>query len=302
VAPHPLGLLESPIDQKEEAKMKTSLSIWSVHKYVYNKTIDNSSFIDFVATTGAKGVELLSVFWEEGDAERVKEALERNNLKLACFGACNNLAVSDPVKRREQVRDITESVDRAALFGAKVVRVFSGDKEADITYDQAKAWIIEGLREAAKYAESKGIVLCLENHGHFAGKAEQVTEVIGEVGSFALRSTFDTGNFLLVDENPNDAIVKLMPYISHVHFKDFSIADESFEGKTYTSNAGVHYTGEVPGEGIVDLPRLLGELSISGYDGWLTVEYEGNEEQKEGSIRSIRNLEHILNGLRERHA
>lgn len=270
-----------------------------MHKYVRGKTMDNVDFIDFVATTKAQGVELLSVFWEDPDKEipRVRDALRRNNLELACFGASNNLAVSDPDKRKTQLKDITDSVDMAAELGAKVVRVFSGNKEEGVRFEQAKSWIVEGLREAAAHASGKGIVLCLENHGLFAGKADQVLEIIREVGSPALASTFDTGNFLLVDDDPNEAIDKLKDHVSHVHFKDFMKADDSVEGHVYTSLSGQRYVGKVPGEGSVDLKYILTALKRNGYDGWLTVEYEGNEEQKEGSIRSINNLAEILKHL-----
>ncbi|MDO3679487.1 sugar phosphate isomerase/epimerase family protein [Paenibacillus ehimensis] len=276
--------------------MKTSLSIWSVHRYVQNGSMDNIGFIDFVGKTGAQGVELLSVFWndQKDDAQQVREALARNGLELACFGACNNLAVTDPAERREQIADVTGSVDKAAQLGAKVVRVFSGDKAADVTYEQAKAWIIEGLKEGAAYAQQRGITLCLENHGYFAGKADQVLEVIDEVNSPALRSTFDTGNFLLVDDQPNEAMDKLLGVVSHVHFKDFLPVGEDYAGRKYKSLGGVLYAGKVPGEGIVDLKHLLGKLKRSGYQGWLTVEYEGDDEQKEGSVRSIDNLKAIL--------
>jgi sugar phosphate isomerase/epimerase len=279
--------------------MKTSLSIWSVHKYVYAKSMDNEAFIDFVGTTGAEGVELLSVFWNKDghEVKRLQQALIRNKLKLACFGACNNLAVSDPEARLGQLKDITDSVDKAVELGASIVRVFSGDKDPEVTYDQAKSWIINGLKEAAQYAENKGITLCLENHGYFAGKAEQVLEVIQEVGSPFLKSTFDTGNFLLVDDNPNEAIIKLKDQIAHVHFKDYSIVEENYQGNIDHSINGIRYAGKVPGEGIVDLRNILAQLKQNSYYGWLTVEYEGDEEQKEGSIRSINNLQQILSTL-----
>ncbi|WP_058300884.1 sugar phosphate isomerase/epimerase family protein [Gorillibacterium timonense] len=279
--------------------MKTSLSIWSVHKSVYAEEMDNAAFIEFAAEAGAQGVELLSIFWKEDgqEAERIAAALERTGLALACFSACNNLAVTGEERRRAEVSDIIASVDRAALFGAKVVRVFSGDKEESVTYEAAKGWIVEGLIVAAAYAESKGITLCLENHGLFAGKAEQVLEVIREVGSASLKSTFDTGNFLLVDENPSEAVVKLKDRIAHVHLKDFAPVEEGQVGTFYTSLGGKRFSGQVPGEGVVDLPFILGELRDHGYAGWLSVEYEGDEEQKEGSKRSIEHLSAILQHL-----
>jgi len=279
--------------------MKISLSIWSCHAYLYDKTMTNAQFIDFVgASTLAEGVELLSIFWEPGkDVPEVKEALARNGLKLACFGACNNLAVPEPEGRRKQLEDITHSVDMAVLLGARIVRVFSGDKPEGVSFEEAKGWILEGLAEAARYAEDKGVTLCLENHGYFAGKAEQVEEVIRTVGSPALQSTFDTGNFLLVDQEPESALQKLLPLVRHVHIKDFEEVGPDATGSVLRSLAGKAYVGKAAGEGEVPLPRMLEGLEASGYKGWLTVEFEGAGDQKEGSVRSVRNLWSMLQAL-----
>ncbi|MCL6444156.1 MAG: sugar phosphate isomerase/epimerase, partial [Alicyclobacillus sp.] len=269
--------------------MKIALSMWSTHKHWYRGEWGTVDFLRFAATTGAEGVELLSVFWRDRDREipQIQAALSETGLKVACFSACNNVALTDEAKWREQVKDITDSVDAAVTFGAKVVRVFSGDKEGDATFEAARANIIAGLKEGAAYAASKGVTLCLENHGLFAGKADQVLDIIHAVGSDALRSTFDTGNFLLVDESPMDAIGKLKPFVGHVHFKDFLKVPDDYPGETYRALSGQKYVGKIAGEGEVDLRAILSELKGVGYDGWLTVEFEGQEEEKAGSLASI---------------
>ncbi|WP_274654764.1 sugar phosphate isomerase/epimerase family protein [Paenibacillus humicola] len=265
--------------------MKTALSIWSCHKYIQNGTWTNADFIDFAKSIGAEGVELLSMFWKpDADIPAVEAALERTGLALACFGACNNLAVSDAAKREEQVQDIVRSTDMAVRFGAPVVRVFAGDLHAGVDYEQAKAWIIEGLSRGAAYAEERGVTLCLENHGLLAGKIGQVRDIIDSVGSPALRSTFDMGNFLLVGEQPADAAEQLAPLIGHVHVKDFKQTDEG----GYKSLSGDRYIGTVPGEGDVGAAALLARFKASGYEGWLSVEYEGSDEQRDGSARAVR--------------
>src|ERR1700737_1716574 len=102
--------------------MKTAISIWSCHKNMYDKTWTNADFIDYVGTTKAEGVELLSIFWEpERDLVPVPEALERNRLQLASFGACNDLAEPDEDKRKQQLQDILSSIDAASQLGAKAV-------------------------------------------------------------------------------------------------------------------------------------------------------------------------------------
>lgn len=277
--------------------MKPALSIWSCHKYLYDGTWTNADFIAFAADAGAEGVELLNMFWQDGDElGLVREALDRSGLKLACFGAGNNFADPDEARRRQQVGDIRTAVDRAEALGAGVVRVFAGDRREDVSYENAKLWIVEGLKEAAGYAEGKGITLCLENHGVFAGKADQVLDIIRQVDSPALRSTFDMGNFLLVGDNPSEAIGKLLPYLSHVHVKDFVKVPEDYEGMAFKALSGERFAGKVPGEGSVDLGYLFQQLHQSGYDGWLTVEYEGDEDQQLGSRRALQTVLELAAG------
>lgn len=276
--------------------MKIALSSWSCHSY-YNQGWTNVDFIDFAATTAAQGVELISIYLKyDRELDEVDAALARTGLKLACFGACNNLAEPDEEKRKIQVADITRSVDIAARFGAGVVRVFAGDLREGLVFDEAKQWIIEGLKEAASYAEQKNVMLCLENHGLFVGRADQVAAVIRDVDSPYLRSTFDAGNFVLVDENPNEAIDKLKRLVRHVHVKDFIQVPADYDGPFYRSLSGQPFTGRVAGEGIVDLPFILAKLQEVDYDGWYTVEYEGNEEQQSASTRALAKVKELLQG------
>lgn len=276
--------------------MKIALSSWSCHSY-YNQGWTNVDFIDFAATTAAQGVELISIYLKDDrELDEVDAALARTGLKLACFGACNNLAEPDEEKRKIQVADITRSVDIAARFGAGVVRVFAGDLREGLVFDEAKQWIIEGLKEAASYAEQKNVMLCLENHGLFVGRADQVAAVIRDVDSPYLRSTFDAGNFVLVDENPNEAIDKLKRLVRHVHVKDFIQVPADYDGPFYRSLSGQPFTGRVPGEGIVDLPYIFARIKEVDYDGWYTVEYEGNEEQQSASTRALAKVKELLQG------
>lgn len=268
--------------------MKVSVSVWSVHHYLYDGSWTNADFIDYAASIGAEGAELLSVFWNaETDVPAVREALARTGLKLACFGACNDFADVSAEGRAAALADIMNAVDMAALFGASVVRVFAGDVKEGVSYDQGKVWIIEGLRGAAAYAQSKNIVLCLENHGVFAGRSEQVKEIIEQVGSTALRSTYDMGNYLLVDQDPQPSFDALAPYIAHVHAKDFKQVEEGTAGAYRTLSGKSFYVGVAPTAGDACVPEIVAKLKGVGYTGWMSVEYEGLEEQKGGTAKAV---------------
>ncbi|MGZ7109283.1 MAG: sugar phosphate isomerase/epimerase family protein [Methanobacterium sp.] len=278
--------------------MKVALSMWSVHKYWYEGQWSILDFIDFAGTTKAKGVELLSVFWRNKEIElpKVEEALIRQNLKVSSYAACNNFVVSDSEQRNIQLKEVTDAIDMAIHFGTNIVRVFTGDLPHDktITYEEGIGYVLEGLSSASKYAEEKGVLLCIENHGLFAGRSDQVISIINQVDSPALRSTFDTGNFLLVGQNPKDAVVDLKGYINHVHVKDFLRTDVEKEGNTYRALSGDLFLGKIPGEGEVDLSYIFSELIRNNYDGWLVVEFEGAEEPTSGSILSVDYVDELV--------
>src|SRR5690625_7781463 len=71
--------------------------------------------------------------------------------------------------------------------------------------------------------------------------------------SHYLNSTFDTGNFLLVHEEPTAAFEHLKEEIVHVHFKDFREKEPTEDVKSFKSIEGVAFVGVVPGDGAVDL-------------------------------------------------
>lgn len=277
--------------------MKIALSMWSVHKYWYEQKWDTVDFLEFASEVGVQGVELLSCFWKdkEKDIPLIDEALQKYGLKVACFSACNNFVVADESERKAQVKEVTDAVDAAVHFGAKVVRVFSGDLPNDsITYEQGLGYVVDGLSEAAEYALRNGVTLCLENHGLFAGRSDQVMDIIRKVNSDALRSTFDTGNFLLVGQSPSAAADELKGYVGHVHVKDFLPVPEGTTGAIIRALTGELYLGKIAGEGAVDLKYVFGALRNAGYDGWLSVEFEGDEEPQRGSIDAVGNVTRIM--------
>ncbi len=278
--------------------MKCAISIWSLHKYFLDKTMNVGEFLDYAAAIQADGVELLDVdwFWRDMDEElaQVETKLKETGLKVASYSTSNNFANPDAEARQADVEKMRRAIDMAVRLEAPIVRVFAGDLAEGVSYDEARAWIVEGLQAAAPYAQEKGVRLALENHGLMAGRGQQVKELIHSVGSETLGSTFDCGNFLLVNDTPEEAIEVLLPLVYHVHFKDFRPAPENFDGPSYKGLGDTRLVGTIAGEGMVDLDVILGKLHEHGYDGWLAVEFEGLEEPRHGTEESLKNLRAVL--------
>lgn len=260
--------------------MKLSLSMWSLHRTVRASGWTVMDFLSFCRKEGIDSVELLNVFWKNQDREldEVVRYCRENGIRVASYAVGNDFVSESEERRSAALREITDAFSVAKALGTSLVRVFSGSLHPGIDYGQALGWIVSGLSEAAKRAEAAGITLALENHGQLAGRGGQVKDILEQVGSKALRSTFDTGNFLLVDEHPSQAIEPLLPYIAHVHVKDFKRHPEG----RYTSLGGQTFEGTVAGEGDTHLASLIERLEASGYAGAYVLEYEGTGDEAEG--------------------
>jgi sugar phosphate isomerase/epimerase len=280
--------------------MKLGVSMWSLHRLYFSGEMDTVKFIEYAGTLGIDGVELLDSFWKDRNEEfpKVKEALTKYNLEVGAYAISNDFVSDDEGKRKQELEKIYDGVDMALKLNTRIVRVFSGNLREPYTYEQAKEWIIEGLSEGAKYAEKHNVILALENHGLLAGRSSQVKEIIETIGSRSLRATIDIGNFLLVNQSPVEAVKKLAPLVGHIHLKDFKIVGEEYQGQAYKGIGGVRLVGTIAGEGEVNLAEVLKILHNTGYQGYLSIEFEGPEDPKYGTEQSIKNTKKILEGLR----
>jgi len=277
--------------------MRLGVSMWSYFHAWKAGRINIQSFIEHAAASGAEGVELLDFFYQGEVAagrELARAGMEATGLPVPIFSVSNNFAKADPAERLAQVDQIKFGVDEANHYGAKVVRVFAGDVAEGITFDQARGWIIEGLRLAAEYAKAQGVKLALENHGTLAGKSAQVRGIIDDVGVSSLGANPDTGNFLLVGQDSAAAIADLAPVANMVHFKDFRRALPNYEGFAYYAQDGTKYVGTSLGEGDVDLAKCITHLHEAGFTGWLSLEFEGEEDPLTAVPRSLESARRFL--------
>jgi len=276
--------------------MKLGLSMWSYAAPVRRGELDIPGFIREARRVGVDGVELLDFFWQDRDTEMpaVEAALAETRLPVGVYSVANNFVHSDPAERAVNVEKITNGVDNAVHFGAKTVRVFGGDIVPGISYEEGLLWIIDGLKEAAAYAYQKNIILALENHGKLAGRSDQVETILNAVASPALKANPDTGNFLLVHQASHLAVASLATRAAMCHFKDFHVVPDNFTGFAYVGTEGLKFAGTAIGEGDVDLPDCINSLRQAGFDGWLNIEYEGEENPSVAVARSVEYTRRLL--------
>ena len=185
--------------------------------------------------------------------------------------------------KETEVEKLFHSVDLAEALGAPVMRhdvCYKLPKKPLYNWEDAKEEMAPYIRRVTEYAKSKGIRTCTENHGQIFQAPERVEALIRAVGNENYGWLCDIGNFLCADAEPLRSVAIAAPYSFHVHAKDFlfkSAAEGQPEG-FYTTLGGNFLRGTILGHGIVPVKECIGILKKAGYDGWLSLEFEGLED------------------------
>ncbi len=161
--------------------------------------------------------------------------------------------------------------------------------------------IAKGVAEVADYAAEKNINLLVENHGWVMQDSIIVEELINTVNRPNYGALVDIGNFLCADENPIEGVGRLARYVKHVHLKDFHIksGNEFFlpTGGWFGTRGGNRLRGAMLGHGNVPVYQCVKILKNVGYNGAISLEFEGVEPALyaiEMSVGSMKNLLKLL--------
>ena len=275
--------------------MKICASTYSFGKYRENG-IDY--MIEKSAELGFDGIEIVEGTFEgSGDASvagSVRKKCEERGLSVASFCTGADLLYGD---RKEQTERLCSLAFVTASYGASVMRhdVCYGYREEKThrSYDDALEKIVPVCYEVTRYAESVGVITCTENHGFFSQDSSRVEKLINAVGHGNFGALVDIGNFMCADEDPNFAVGVMAGYARHVHAKDFyrRSGNETDPGAGwFRTRAGNYLKGTIVGHGDAHAAQSLGILKRSGYDGWISVEFEGMEDNLTGLKLGLENV------------
>ena len=286
--------------------MKFSVSSYSYAQLTNSGEYTEEGLIDLAKEMGFDGIEFADIHPPEGKDKLAYAASLRERAAEAgiavvayCIGAD---LLRDPAGEIERLKG---EVDVAAALGVPVMRHdASGGYAADVRsqrgFSNALPTLIDGYRAVTRYAAEKGIRTCIENHGFFCQDSARVLAIVNGVADENFGALVDIGNFLCADEAPGVAVGNLAPYAFHVHCKDFHVKkgtefvpDDGF----FMTRGGNYLRGAIIGHGAVPVAQCLRILKNAGYDGFLTVEFEGMENAKTGVALGLKTLKKLTAAL-----
>ena len=233
-------------------------------------------------------------------AKRVREESDRLDLPIICYTVWADFIKAASLD--DEIKRVCEQVDIAEILGVKKMRHdatggFAAPLDACNSFDQALPVLAKGCRAVTEYAAKKGIATMVENHGYFCQDSSRVASLIGAVNHPNFGALVDVGNFFCADEDSAKATGNLAAMAKHVHAKDFHAksgsGDNPGEG-WFFSRAGNYLRGSIIGHGNVPVRQCLRTLRNAGYDGPVSIEFEGMEDCMTALRIGRQNLEAML--------
>jgi L-ribulose-5-phosphate 3-epimerase len=269
----------------------STYSYWhfTPEKYPIEKVIEDA------ARLGFDGVEILHRQMSSESPEyvyKLKMAAFRRGLALPMLSIHQDFVWPGLEDRKKHIAHTKHCIELASHLGIPCVRLNSGRWKTIKSFDDlmkvkgnepplegyrhedAMKWVITSIQECLPHCEKYGVMLALENHWGLTTSVDTLLEIHKAVNSPFLGVNLDTGNF---PDDPYPGIEKVAPHASIV------------QAKTY-HGGGVWYTLDL------DYRRIAGILNRAGFQGWVSLEMEGNEPASTAVPKSLEILKSAFRG------
>jgi D-psicose/D-tagatose/L-ribulose 3-epimerase len=164
------------------------------------------------------------------DPEHVKRELVKNELVCgsvcACMGPGRDFR-GTPKEQKTAMDYCKKLIDQMVVLGCPslIGPVYSvvGKADAVEPKQQKKEWalVVKNLKQLAKYAEKKGVQICVEPLNRFEtdflNTVDQALKLVKDVGSKALKIHLDTFHMNIEEKNQAKAIRKAGKLLGHFH-------------------------------------------------------------------------------------
>lgn len=268
-----------PIQRPGTPKFKFSLAAYSYRGLLSgaNPQLTLEDFLADCAKFQLDAAELTSYYFpKEPSGEylrQLKHTAFRLGLDISGTAVGNDFCLPPGPKRDEQLGLVKRWIDYAEIFGAPVIRVFSGKAQSGQSEEEATRLAIAGLEECCQYAGEHGVFLALENHGGLTTKTDDLVRIVQAVQSPWIGINLDTGNMHgSADEEAAYAdMAKMAPYALNVQIK----VEILLAGRKSVMG---------------DFAREAQILRDSGYRGYIVLEYEEAGDVREECPKYLEKL------------
>ena len=273
-------------------KYGISLAQWSLHKMIkIDKTLNPIDFaqkskelgfdaIEYVSTLYRPILEKLSI--KEMTKKLINKSKEHDvkNL-LIMVDDEGNLSSSNLSEIKEAIDKHKRWIEMASKLECHSVRV---NLEGEDQLNKWKDNSIKGLSLLSEFASNYNVNIIVENHGGNSSIGKELAEVIKNVNLDNCGTLPDFGNFCIKRKNGSlydgpcdieydkyEGMRDLMPYAKAVSAKSYDF--DPFGNET-----------------TIDFKKMMDIVDEFNYNGYLGIEYEGNNHSEINGIELTKKL------------
>ncbi|WP_138754305.1 sugar phosphate isomerase/epimerase family protein [Paenibacillus sinopodophylli] len=271
--------------------MKLGISTYSLYGALQSGEMTIQDVIAFIASIGGEHAEIVPLGFNLTEnpelIEVIKAQAKESGIELSNYAVGANFSGLDEEQFAAEIDCLKHEVDIAAALGVRKMRhdVASSSNLSITNFLMELPRLAKACQMIADYAAPLGITTSVENHGYYMQDSDRVQALVSLVDRPNFKTTLDIGNFLCVDENPYAAVRNNIGLASMVHVKDFyyrPASDYPGEG-WFKSKSGNWLRGAIVGHGDIAIHKVLGLVKESGYDDFISIEFEGLEDCRLGT-------------------
>ncbi|MCQ6558755.1 sugar phosphate isomerase/epimerase family protein [Paenibacillus mendelii] len=285
--------------------MKLGISSYSLHRAIRDEGMMILDLVQWVADNGGEHIEIVPIGFtlddDPGLVEQIRKKADEAGIDISNYAIGANFLHEDADEVRNEIERVKKQVDIAHALGVAHMRHDVGTRPLpDCTiqnFNKDLPVLVEACREIADYASQHNITTSVENHGYYIQASDRLQTLVHEVGRSNFRTLVDVGNFMCADENSVVAVKKNLPIASMIHLKDFHLRQgwrEYGEG-WFPTLGGNLLRGAIVGHGDIDQPEVIRAIKQSGYQGYISIEYEGNHSCFYGAKVGMDNARRLWN-------
>lgn len=263
--------------------MKISVNSYSFFQAIEDGRLTLQQLPAKAAELGFEGMEFTQLPSDSREnllalAAELKQLTDEAGLPMVAY-TCGATLYGTADEQEAALTHVKTQLDVAAALGAKLFRFDVLYRlPVGVSFDAVLRNVAPVMRQIAEYGAELGIVTTIENHGLTFQDYDRIEKTYDAVNHPNFALLLDIGNFLCADQDNVMCVSRLAHLAKHVHLKDFKIAG-FLEGGTgsgwFRTRARNYLLGTAVGDGDARSAQCLDILSAIGYDGWLSIEFEG---------------------------
>ena len=274
------------VSKKSSRSNPIAVATYSFWRFKDGLKLKIEECIDKATAFGFDGVDILHMQMHREDDSYLQELKSHaliNGITLCGLSIHQGFVSPDEDVRKKNIDHTIKCMELAHKLGIPCMRLNTGRWGTTKSFDQlmknrgiepplpgytdedAYPWVIESIEKCLPAAEKYGVLLALENHWGLGLTPQGLLRIVKAVDTPWLKILMDTGNFL---EDPYDRLEIIAPHTVFV------------QAKTYYGG-GTYYTLDL------DYDRIAKILNKYDYKGYISLEFEGEEDYKTALPKSL---------------